>query len=201
MKLLRWTGFLCVTLVPLASAACGSSQPTRPDAIGSISFDGRYDVSTSRATIACSPSALPHPATSNTDYADVPSASVIASASAHVLEGDSTASISIASAAGSGATPLTLTGGLSATGDGIFTRSAVIAESPRAGGHTFTVLDALTDTVHFFALIATPPGQSNGAQIFMHGTERYEFHDGGAAGPVFTTCSVVDTVRGQRDSA
>lgn len=182
-------------LVVLASLTACSASSTGPQV---ISKSGRYVVVWTRSAATCSPAALPAPASADTtQYARVsPATSTLQS----TLDAeDDTSTISFVAVGGTGNPTLAVAGPVAQGTDIAFlTRSATQMEGPRAGGHSFFVVESGVDSTRFVHLIETPPGRNVEINFGGMGTGTSTFRDGGATGPIFTICTFSETVAGSK---
>jgi hypothetical protein len=187
-----------IWLAILAAVTGCSGSSTGPQ---TISKSGRYVVVWTRSAAVCSPVALPAPAEADTtQYVRVSQSMLTLQSTLDARDDDST--ISFAAVAGTGSNPtLAVAGPVAASTDvALLTRSATQMEGPRAGGHSFYVAESGVDSTRFIHLVETPPGRSVEISFTGTGSGTSTFRDGGASGPIFTTCAFSETVTGSKVS-
>jgi hypothetical protein len=191
---LRSAFFVLVCTTPVI--ACSTSEMT---GISISHLDGAWVKNVSSHLVSCLPSALPSAlATDSTQYVSMPSP--VASSIVHFQVAQDGTTIRMVPLAPNGredsllamSGTIDLTDGISATRG----TAPVRTEGPRGGGHTFTVAESMSDTSDFLVSINSANGTISGATVLSFGSRTYAFRDGGATGPVFTTCTVANSASG-----
>lgn len=187
-----------VFLLATIGAGCKSSnmEPTR------LSNTGQYVIGWSRLSTTCAPRALPSPlGTDATQYAQVPQSPSSFQTSAQIQQHADSISVNALDASGKSINATALTGSLGGPTDPVFlSRSSSQVEGVRADGHAFYVSETATDTGMFYYAVRTPPGQGTQISFLASGADVFVFRDGGPAGGVFTTCTVIEKLTGSNVS-
>lgn len=180
----------------IMAVSCGSSQS---DASGS-SIDGQYVVSWIRSAVSCSPQPLPAPLLGDTSqYAAVSLSRDSLQTSAAVALTGAFVSIVPGSSSGGSLSSLALSGPIDPPSLlGAVSRTVSRTEGPRAGSHTFFVVESAEDSVWFTPAPELPPGNRIEVNFTAHGTGSALFRDGSPSGSVFTTCTFLDTLVGTK---
>lgn len=174
------------------SACRGATQPG-----GSPVIPGRYSVSWNRLAASCSPQSLPDPVDADSSkYVVVPTAAHPLTSTVVVQQSDSSVSVSPESGVADPVASLTLSGALTNRQFVSFRWSGARTEGPRAGGHTFYVEEARTDSGRFDLLVQSPPGSQIQSQLYLAGTVSLTFRENNANGPVFTSCQFAESITG-----
>jgi len=176
-------------------AGCASSKVAD---INSSPVEGTYTVTWSRGPASCAPQPLPRSVDSDpTHYVAIPSASETYSVVAQVQVDGS--SISVVPQTGSGTPVRALNGAINSLDSAYISSAIMQTEAARAGGHTFFVVQTAADSAEFLPLVQTPPGNQVEVHLNGRGTIIFAFHDSGSAGPLFTTCTVIESFVGSRN--
>lgn len=182
-----------LAVVALCSViACdASTDPRSADHI----LNATYASSFSRSASSCFPEPLPAPSGTNASlYAQVPTTGAITPVSFRIEQSGNAISL-LPTVPSSLPNALPMTGTFDSTArTAIVTRTAVKTEAPRAGNHTFFVTETGTDSAFFTVLNATGPTGSAQVTMSAHGTDTFVFREGSAAGAIFTTCTLTETV-------
>jgi hypothetical protein len=182
----------CALLLALAATlGCGSDGGTGTIPTGD--FAGTYQATQTNDEVACTPEALPAPELNDpaqyVQYGDV------TGGDPRMLVRQAGSRLTVSAELDDQGRPvpgLDFTGSIAA--DGSFTLSRNIAvgfEGPRAGGHTFYVAQQASITGRFETGAGEP-------RMTASGTFTDVFRDGGASGPVFTTCTLPFTTTATR---
>jgi hypothetical protein len=192
----RFHGAVCIAC--LGAAACSSSTPTDTKPVTSL-LPGAYTVTWIRSAASCAPQALPSAMIADTtQYAAIPNGSATYQLAAQTQLNASVVSIVPQNAAGAPISAFTLSGTLLWNDSAYLSRSSTLNEGPRAGGHTFVVTETSADSGEFISIVGF--GAPVAVLLTARGRTTFAFHDGGVSGPVFTTCAVADTVKGQKNT-
>ncbi len=171
---------------------------------GAIDFRGVYRVSDNRAALSCAPQHLPPPLSSDTtQYVQFGGAGLPISSSVQVAQTSGTISLTPLDANGQAVPALALRGTIDGAKAITSRASTPRMEGPRDGGYVLNVTEIVRATTQFLGLVGTPvtPGQSGsivGANLTTFVADSFVFRNDGAAGAVFTTCVVSDTVLASR---
>jgi hypothetical protein len=168
------------------------------ETVGTVSNTGRYAVSWSRGAASCAPLALPAAVNASPgDYASIPAAAYSIQTSGEIDGANPNLSLRLTDA--SGFPLVTLDGQFSSANEPtVFAGETSRVEGPRVGGHSFTAVEARSDTLLFEYLVETPPGHRIEVDFSGGGVTTIAFRDGGPSGAVYTTCKYVDTLTGSQ---
>jgi hypothetical protein len=185
-----------LVLICVHMAACGSSKVVEPS---SNPVPGNYVVIWTRTLVSCAPQPLPLPLSSDTtQYAAIPVGPASYKVTVQVHLTGAAISVIPQSATGGSIAALSLNGLLAPVDSAYLSRSSNQTEGARAGGHSFSVIETAADSAEFTPLVETPPGNRLEVWLSGRGTNTFVFHDGGLTGPVFTTCTVVESIEGSK---
>ena len=189
-------GVAAFVVTAVIGSGCNSSTSTNSEDI----FAGRYIVAWSLATTTCVPQPLPTPLNTDTSqYTQLPQAPVSMQTTVQIDHSGDSLSLAPLSASGSPISAEALSGHLDmTTGPVLLSRSATRVEGPRAGGHTFYVVEARADSLRFFPAVETPPGNRTEVDLIAQGTATFTFRENSASGSTFTTCSFTETITGSK---
>lgn len=179
----------------LAIASCSeTTAPPLSDLSGVWSILGRS------GQASCSPSPLPAPIESDTNlYVQLPPPSESLTGQFRLSQNGGELAMTRIDAQGHPQSEFTLTGSIDTWGGSSQSSGSwpLRVEGPREGGHLFQVSESVVDKSHFFRDVLLPNGALGNAGRMSTINRTFVFRDGGASGPVFTTCLVADTVSGR----